>query len=90
MRAALEENELVNGRKEGVPEDSIKEVDIEFTMQNSLYILPHHLRLPLTMDTHLRAHGGAHRYETSCRLHEGEHIGARCPRTRPQFLSRPS
>jgi hypothetical protein len=71
MRAALEVNELVNRRKEGVPEVSIKEVDIEFTMQDYPYIPSQHHGRPLTMDTFLGAHVSAHHYETYCRLREG-------------------
>lgn len=66
----------MNGRKEGIPDVSVKEVDIEFTKQDSLYILNHHHELPLTMDTILRSHGGAHHYETYCRFREGQHLGA--------------
>jgi hypothetical protein len=61
----------VNGRKEGVPDVSVKEVDIAFTKQDSPYILNHHHELPLTMDTILRGHGGAHLYETYCRFERG-------------------
>jgi hypothetical protein len=83
MRAALEVNELVNGRNEDEPEDSVKEVDIDFTMQENHYILDLPPHLP-----EIRAHGGVHRYETFAALAKGEQIGARSLQTRPQVLSR--
>jgi hypothetical protein len=51
MRAALEVNELVNGRNEDEPEDSVKEVDIDFTMQENHYILDLPPHLPEIMET---------------------------------------
>jgi hypothetical protein len=72
MRAALEVNELVNGRSEECePEDSVKEVDIDFTMQENHYILDLPPHLPELWRHSFRAHGGAHRYETFCRPRKG-------------------
>jgi hypothetical protein len=88
MRAALEVNELVNGRSEECePEDSVKEVDIDFTMQENHYILdlPPHLPdgdppfEPMVVPTATRRFAA---------LAKGEQIGARSLQTRPQVLSR--
>jgi hypothetical protein len=71
MRAALEVNELVSGRKEDEPVDSVKEVDNDFTMQGNHYILHLLPHLPELWRLSFQAHGGVHRYETFCRPREG-------------------